>query len=213
MLIISGANYRFKFFAKKLKNQCEKLKYDYKIYDLGGLGFGENFQIDDYNFKTFGYYEVVNESTGWCSRALHKPELILKSNYQGTIAYMDADAMPVQRFDEIENYNYDIGITVRGPSETCLKLGRINAGVVFIKNTSKKEQFLEEWRRLTIELKNDQIALNRIVENNKKYNIKEFPASIYNYYYFPKNPSKKVKIYHFKSEKEIRYKFPFKKYI
>lgn len=206
MLIVSSADKRFSNFANKLKRQCEKLKYNLKMYDLGGLNFGEPARISNDCFVKNGYYKIMNSKNGWCSRALHKPEIIKRTEFKDFLVYMDSDAFPVNKFDEIKNYDFDIGVTERNEDEKSKELGRINAGVMFFRNTKNTYEFLQEWSYLTQEIKNDQLALNTIVES-EKYKIKKFPTNIYNYYYFPKVPEHEVKIYHFKSASEVRSEF------
>lgn len=207
MLIVSSADKRFSNLASHLRSQCKRVGYSLAMYDLGDLGFGTPMTITNETFVELGYYKVMNPDSGWCSRALHKPEVIRRTEFEGTLAYMDADAFPVARFDEIEEHDFDIGVTVRDKSEEYGKMGRINAGVMFLKNTTGMKEFVREWGLLTAELGNDQVALNKTIDTGK-YNVKEFPTKIYNYYYFPEKPGPEVKIYHFKSKPEVRSEFP-----
>lgn len=177
------------------------------MYDLGELGFGTPMKVDHETFVELGYYKVMNPDSGWCSRALHKPDVVQRTQFCGVMAYMDADAFPVSRFDEVEEIDFDIGVTVRDKTEEYGRLGRINAGVMFFRNTAGMHEFVEQWRQATTELGNDQVALNQIIDTGR-YKVAEFPTRIYNYYYFPKKPGPEVKIYHFKSLPEIRSEFP-----
>ena len=176
------------------------------MYNLGGLDFGEYINLTNETFVKSGYYKIMNPKNGWCSRALHKPEIIKKTQFEDVMVYMDADAFPISKFEEIKNYDFDIGVTVRNKNENFKELGRINAGVIFFRNTKNTHKFLEEWSDLTKKIENDQVALNSIISSNK-YKVVEFPTNIYNYYYFPEVPCNDVKIYHFKSSFEVRSEF------
>lgn len=176
------------------------------MYDLGGLGFGTPMAVSNTTFVKSGYYKVMNPDSGWCSRALHKPEVIRRTEFDGVMVYMDADAFPVAPINEIEAHDFDIGVTVRDKNEEYGKMGRINAGVIFFRNTPGMKAFLKKWSSLTENLGNDQIALNRTIETGT-YKVTEFPTRIYNYYYFPERPGPEVKIYHFKSLPKIREEF------
>lgn len=189
-----------------LKDKCSELNYNCKFYDLGGLGFGESFEINNESFTKFGFYKVMNETSGWCSRALHKPEIIMKTEFDDVLVYMDSDAYPVSRFDEICDEEFDIGVTVRRNGEKYGNLGRINAGVIFFRNTKKAHEFICRWSEKTKTIKNDQIALNDEISTGR-YKVHEFPTDIYNYYYFPEAPDDNVKIYHFKSAPNVRSEF------
>lgn len=203
-MIVTGGDKRFLPFVQNLSRWCHRLQYPLKIYDLGDLGFGEPFQVTDPTFVEKGYYRIMNPKSGWCSRAIHKPALLESAiQFDSTIIYLDADAFPVTRIDEIESYNFDIGVTVRHEKTN---LGRVNAGVLFLKNTENTKVFLRQWRELTKEIGNDQVALNQILQDTTA-TVMEFPTKIYNYYYFPEKPTPDVKIYHFKSSPEIRTEF------
>ena len=176
-----------------------------KVYDLGGLGFGEQLTVYDDSFINNGYYNIMNSKSGWCSRGLHKPQMILNTKFDNMLVYMDSDAYPVSRFDEINTLDFDVGVTVRD-GENYGKMSRINAGVIFFKNTVKSHEFMLSWRNRTIEINNDQIALAEEVATGN-YKILELPTRIYNYYYFPEPPDENVKIYHFKSAIGVRNEF------
>lgn len=204
MIVITGANYKFEFFAITFVKMCNRIGYVPSVYDLGGLSFGNPMTVDDTTFQKSGYYHVMDGQSGWCTRALHKPDIIghaLNSASDDIITYMDADAFPVSNFDEVLQYDFDIGVTVRNEFENVGKLGRINAGVLFFRKSA--EPFISEWKKLTMDLKNDQVALNKMV-NSGKFKVKEFPTRVYNYYYFPEAPVPEVKIYHFKSASDVR---------
>ena len=175
------------------------------MYDLGGLGFGEPLVINDENFINHGYYHVMNPKSGWCSRGLHKPQMILKTKFNDILAYMDSDAHPVARLDELKTEDFDVAVTVRD-NEDYGRMSRINAGVMFFRNTAKSREFILSWKDRTIKIGNDQIALAEEVATGN-YKILELPTRIYNYYYFPSVPDQNVKIYHFKSAVGVRDEF------
>jgi len=199
MKIITAANKKYDKFLKILESQSNKLNYDIEVYDLGDLGRGIPSYVTDESFiKTGNYCQVRGP---WWSKALHKPIIVEKALNQDPIVYMDADAFPVRRFDEIWDTEFDIAVTLRDTNENIQMLSPINAGVVFFSPSA--QEAVQEWRHFTNLMNNDQLALAKIIKN-PKYNIKKLPAYIYNYYKFPEKPPNDVAIYHFKGDPCIR---------
>ncbi len=202
MILVTAANKKFAPFVKKSIDQAEKLGYTYRIYDLGDLGFGIPFPIQDSHFKTHGYYSTIHKT--WKTKALHKPDIIMDALSLGEfVVYLDADAVVIDEIDEVIG-NYDVGVTIRRSGELENEplpahktiMGQINAGVIFFNPTENTKKFVKEWKILTEKVKNDQLALNQINKSNIK--LQKFPAEIYNFYYFPENPDK-AKILHYKN--------------
>jgi len=144
------------------------------------------------------------------------------------LIYIDGDAFVINDIDELLDYDFDIGVTVR-LDDKIIKLSRnlgiktyINAGVIFFKTDSNKIQlFLNEWIE---EIKDtsgfwlDQTALNNLISkadkkifskdycegilriSNTEIKIKTFPCEIYNKIEMKKgfNP-KYTKILHFRA--------------
>jgi hypothetical protein len=116
--------------------KCKEFGYKFKVYDLGGLGFG--IPIDDPRLTS--EFRIMRYSI--------KPELILKtlnSTDEEFVVWIDGDAMLVERIDELEaDDSFDVGVTVR-PSVVKKKSNYINAGVLFFKNNAASKHFLQEW--------------------------------------------------------------------
>lgn len=203
-MIITAANHQFKFHIQQFIIHCNQLNYEYEIYDLGKLNIGRYFPVKNKLFQEQGYYNHVNNR--WKTKALHKPGIIKNALSFTNLTYMDSDAFPIARFDEVFDHDFDLGVTIR-PEEGSI-LGKINAGVIFVKPSAIN--LIDEWIELTEILGNDQLALNKIYQS-KKYNIKEFPTSIYNYYYFPDVPNKDVKIVHFKTSNKRAFMLNYSK--
>jgi hypothetical protein len=200
MLVVSAADGRFKLFAHQLARRCRLLGYRTKIYDLGGLGFGEHFTVTDRCFVENGWYNVAHPEIQWMTRALHKPAVVRDALAAGEdVTYLDADALPVARFDEVWDAPFDICLTARGEDEHTPRLGRINAGVMFFRNSPTGVDAVRRWGAETAAVGNDQLGLSRIGGTTT------VPTRIYNYYYFPDKPPAGVKILHFKGEKRRLY--------
>jgi hypothetical protein len=201
MHFLLAANAKHKSFVVQCLNSLNALAYHWTIFDLGGLGFGRPFPIEDETFNQHGYYKTTY--TKRRSIGLHKPQVIAeflnqKSNREDgdLVVYLDADTFVRGRIDEIMG-QYDIGVTVRQPSE-WVQEGKINAGVIFFRRTLFTKLFLDRWILQTRLLGNDQEALNSLLLS-PTCTVAEFPTSVYNWYYFPTKPPAEVKILHFKS--------------
>jgi len=204
MLFLLAANERLKPFVTQCLKSLDALGYQWIIFDLGGLGFGEPYPIQDDTFNTCGYYKTSFKR--YASRGMHKPQLIMEfiKNFSVSesklVVYLDADTFVRQRIDEIVEA-YDVGVTVRHPREWKLE-GKSNAGVMFFRATKQTHLFLQQWICATQTFGNDQKALNSLLAN-PPCSIREFPARIYNWYYFPKPPPMDAKILHFKNSSRL----------
>jgi nucleotide-diphospho-sugar transferase len=193
-----AANHRLKTVAQRCVRSLDDLDYRRTVFDLGGLGFGESFPVEDPTFQAEGYYPT--HFTKWHSRAMHKPRLILNflPKVKDFLVYLDADTFVRRPIGEIEG-DYDVGVTVRRLYEQRQAvLGRVNAGVVFLNRTAAAFKFVERWVAETEKAGNDQVALNKLVDRGG-LRIRLFPTDIYNWYYFPDVPTPDAKILHFKT--------------
>ena len=135
-IVTAGSNtYAYHKTINFCKENAEKFGYDMKIFDLGGLGFGD----------------IVTDRR--CESAIRqpkiamKPELILKVlRYStGTLAWIDGDAILIRPIDDIEkDDSFDVGVTVR-PKARVKKTQYINAGIIFVKCNKAAEWFLNWW--------------------------------------------------------------------
>jgi hypothetical protein len=238
MIIVTCANndvakghfqdeFRFSKVISTTARNAERFGYGVEIYDLGDLGMGTPFRVEDEYFLTHGYYEREAIS-GYKSKSLFKPALMKKcltKNKQLT-AYLDGDAELRRPIDGVISDDYDIGVTLRDRSEMETEwyeehqaiVKYVNAGVIFFNYTEAALDFIDRWEKLTDEVGNDQMALNKlacptelpepgsihVVDNVR---VKFFPCVQYNYYYFYELFPWRARIMHFKGS--IRYCYPF----
>lgn len=139
------------------------------IFDLGGLGMGQRWDVKDANFLREGVYW---RDGGWPTKAIHKPGILLdlitqRPSDESHYVYLDADAIPLDRLD-LPHQDFDVGVTWRPHAERKPEghpyhtyLGCVNAGVVFFRGAARP--FLEEWTRRTLLARNDQYALNSMI--------------------------------------------------
>lgn len=246
MIILTGANrdkptndkgevrtdtkFTFGDVIRRTEIKAASLGYITDIYDLGQLGFGEPFSVEDTTFSEKGYYEkeVIK---GYKSKSLFKPKLVKHclDKHQKTVIYLDGDALLRKSISEIDTDDYDVGVTLRHPSEMegewhkdHFEIAKyVNAGVIFFRNTPGTRHFLEHWDILTDEVGNDQMALNKLscpdhypkngeVIELDGVKIKYFPGEIYNYYHFKELSSTPAKILHFKGVVRDLYPFTLK---
>jgi hypothetical protein len=243
MIILTGANsdlarldtgavrddikFRFSSVIRKTIKKAEEFGYTAQVYDLGTLGMGKPFRVEDQTFVEKGHYEreVVK---GYKSKSLFKPAMVKAclKEHQDLTVYMDGDAELRDCIDEIDSGDYDIGVTLRDKLELEGEwyeehmdiVKYVNAGVIFFNATPATTRFLDEWEQLTEEVGNDQMALNRLtcpddypeigsVEILNGVRVKYFSCLRYNYYYFDEKYPSGVKIMHFKGT--VRHLYPF----
>jgi len=207
--------------------------YGYKpvVYDLGTLGIGEPYYVEDEYFRAKGIY-VKEVKKGYKTRALFKPGMVKKclSEHDDLVAYLDGDALLCDNINEIATDDYDIGVTLRRLEE--LKnpwhqkhfeiVKYLNAGVIFFNATKAAMDFTDNWGKVTQSVGNDQKALNQLacpdtypeeysVHTINKTRIKYFPCKKYNFYYFKMGLEPNIKILHFKGSERHFYPFDWKK--
>ncbi len=241
MIILTGANtdkakndsgkvykkFSFSGVIKETIRQAEKFGYKPVVYDLGSLGIGEPFHIEDKVFAEKGYYSTETQK-GYKSKSLFKPEMVMDclTKHKDFTAYLDGDATLYGSIDEVVGDDYDIGVTLRKASEMegewyekhidIIKF--VNAGVIFFNPTRATFEFLDKWHQVTHEVGNDQRALNQLVCPEKcpqphsihvmnGVRIKYFPCEQYNYYLFNQGLEPDIKILHFKGD--VRQYYPF----
>lgn len=201
------------------------------VYDLGSLGIGKPFNVNDETFNDKGYYEREVKK-GYKSKSLFKPKMVKMclEEYNEFTVYLDGDAQLCSNIDEITEDDYDIGVTLRDSFEfksdwykEHFKIVKyLNAGVIFFNNTPEAKSFISKWQTLTEDVGNDQMALNQLacpenyplaysVHNINGVRVKYFPCSKYNFYYFNKQLAADIKIMHFKGSVRHFYPFDWKK--
>lgn len=219
--------FRFSSVIKKTVKKAEEFGYTAEVYDLGTLGMGKPFRVVDQSFIEKGYYEREVVS-GYKSRSLFKPAMVKAclAEHQDLIVYIDGDAELRDSIDEIDSGDYDIGVTLRDKLEFTTEWYKkysdivkfVNAGVIFFNATPATAKFLDEWERVTQEVGNDQMALNKLtcpvqypeigsIEIINGVRVKYFSCMQYNYYYFNEKYPSGVKIMHYKGI--VRHFYPF----
>jgi hypothetical protein len=203
--------FSFKKVIQNTVNKAEELGYASVVYDMGELGMGEPFPVENVT-----------------SNALFKPIIVKEcmKMQDDIVVYIDGDAQLVDSIDEIAEDDYDIGVTLREYSEVDNDWYRanfqwmkyINAGVIFFRPTEATKEFIELWHKTTEEVGDDQVALNRLacpddypeagsIATIQGVRIKFFPCKHYNYYYFKERLVDNIKIMHFKGP--VRHFYPF----
>lgn len=213
MKILTAGNKDFKPLILKSLEKIKEFNYESVVYDLGGLGFGKEFKVDEKDFNRPKVSPVP---------ATFKPKIIKdcleNMKKDRTLVFLDGDAFLMKNIDEIEYDNYDIGITVRTEHEVkrykdYRPKGSINSGVIFLRNTKITMEFIDAWIDKTLEENSDQISLNSLLgdcvdvlkydETIRKDGLKDglkvklFRTTVYNNYY-PDFDIDKTKIRHLK---------------
>ena len=247
MIILTGANtdysksdrtgkpdpkikFSFKAVISETVRKANECGYKPVVYDLGSLGMGETYHVEDETFASKGYYskEVIQ---GYKSKSLFKPGMVRKciEEHNEPTVYLDGDAKLCDSIDEVLSDDYDVGVTLRDFSElenewhqehfNIVKF--INAGVIVFNPTQATKTFLETWEQTTNELGNDQMALNKLlcpesypdaysIVRQNGVRIKFFPCKKYNFYYFDEGLESDIKIMHFKGPVRRYYPFDWK---
>lgn len=225
--------FRFRKVISTTARNAGRFGYGVQIFDLGNLGMGTPYRVEDEHFVRMGHYE--REAVGgYKSKSLFKPSLMRKcltGNRQLT-AYLDGDAELRRPIGEVISDDYDIGVTLRDRSEMETDWYReyqavvkyLNAGVIFFNYTDATFGFIDRWEKLTDEMGNDQMALNQLACPNHYpdpysvhvidgVRVKYFPCAEYNFYYFYELLPNQARIMHFKGDIRPIYPFTWYKYL
>jgi hypothetical protein len=223
LIIVTCSNAHTKLILERSLAQNTASGYEVCAYDLNGeLGSGPRFDSALPILPKSDPFSAIIEPEQFKGKLPCKPQLIrraLKDLHQ-FIAYMDADAFAIRRFDEVNTGDYDVGVTMRRPEErgsTCwpLHYGFINAGVMFFNHTPATFMFIDLWEKEMAHqsTSSDQKGLNSLVlqatdltQYDKVFNwngirIKVFKCDDYNFYYWPQEPLPKTKILHAKTDR------------
>jgi len=226
-------NFSFRGVIQETIKKANECGYKPVVYDLGSLGIGKPFsqKIKDKTFATKGYYEKEVRK-GYKSKSLFKPEIVkvCMEEHNDLTVYLDGDALLCDNIDNIVADDYDIGVTLRAPSELSGAwyeehfdiVKYVNAGVIFFNPTPATKNFLDVWQTTTKEVSNDQKALNQLtcpdqypeaysIHTINDVRVKYFPCETYNYYYFNEKYEPGIKIMHFKGPVRNYYPFDWKK--
>ena len=178
--IVLACDKNLKGFADHQISKLTEFGYSYSFYDLGGVGYGEEFKIDSNDIKKIDGFV----------RCHFKPKVIKKTlEEHDKVIYLDVDAV-MNRPLEIE-WDFDIGVTIRTAEEVIKysnndNVGAINTGVIFFKKSDGVMHFLDQWIEMLDSKTIEQNAFNRLIRGTP-LKVKKFPTLLYNNYYTTSN--------------------------
>lgn len=139
MLVVTAGSgqYPYHLTIEYCRDRCEEYGYNFKVYELGGLGYG--IPVDDVR---------CIDGISRLFRIALKPELILETlleTEEKTVLWIDGDATLIKPVDELdEDDTWDIGITIR-PARKRKKTEYLNAGIFFAKRNDAGIGFMQQW--------------------------------------------------------------------
>jgi hypothetical protein len=111
--------------------------YETDVYDVGDLGYGTPYPLHFFDNLP------VEKKIKIC---LTKPSVVLEhfeNDGSGeTLVYLDGDAFILDNIDEIEDEDYDVGLTYKGGRREQY----VNAGVFWLRPTDAALAFMYWWR-------------------------------------------------------------------
>ncbi len=163
MIIVSLADSNYKTRLLVSIKQSELFGYKTRIYDMGGLGFGIKYNISEEIKKL-----SLRKTAKIC---LSKPAIMLDAleNTDETVIFLDADAFLVDHIDELEEDNYDVGLTYKGGKKNTY----LNAGVVFLKQNNNAIRFLNMWLDKIRNVKQDKDTIDNPARIGDNYYLND----------------------------------------
>ena len=138
MLVVTAGNtmYDYKKTILYCGAACARFGYKTRVYDLGGLGFGQ--KVSDPRCESRFRSIVYSQKPGLILNAMDHAEP------NELVAWIDGDATLIAPIDELEDHAFDVAITVR-PKVNRRKTSYINAGVFFVQNNERGRGFVQHW--------------------------------------------------------------------
>lgn len=205
--MVTAGDKNYRRFVDTCVDYVNQAGYNIIVYDLGDLGIGKPF---------VGRFSDKKSAKIPCKPRIIQEALKLVDD-NDIVVWIDSDALISERIDELENINFDIGVTIRNAKNNTEHGAPINAGVVFVKKTSNTLSFLTKWIEQSDNGVSDQVELNKIcsvVMNDlnttvirETAKVRVFPATVYNNFHFHKKSQPMAKIKHYKSK--LRHLYPF----
>lgn len=174
----------------------------------------------------FTYSDVIR----WDFYMRQKPRslLDLTDRVEGNVVWLDDDAIVIERFDELFDHEFDVGVTLRSQyDERKQEISALNAGVLFFNCSSGRiRSFVRAWLNridgIDLTKHREQIALTDVVKggNSQIYTeyyatseitvgdtnltVRTFPCRRYNYAALPGGIDPSVnKILHFRGSSTL----------
>lgn len=160
-VILTAGDDKFADLISISLSQIKRMGYRAKIYDLGGLGIGQEYHkptevtLRDSSVPWDQKIRATRKSSKRQWRlnrkapAPWKPELIKfamdSSDHWEHMLWLDGDAVITEPIHEIFRGDYDIALTLRH-TQGSLPISRyLNTGIVVVRNTPKAREFMERW--------------------------------------------------------------------
>lgn len=191
--IVTAGDANFKAMILEALERVSRFGYTAAVFDLGGLGFGEPLQVRDGDLNRAIFIP--------CTFKVNAVRQALASGASDYYVWMDADAILVDRIDEVFTGNYDVGLTERDSAEQKKHahkpmVGRINSGVMIFRNSAKLPALLDRWQAASVQFNSDQHGMNHLLDTETSVTFRLFPNRIYNNYYTDvKTPGMKIRHY------------------
>lgn len=204
MIVVTAGTAEYRPIIEKQALQCRALGYEHRIYDLGGLGIGQPFEVREADLKP-----SIGDSL---PPATFKPRLLMRNFVPGQIVcWLDGDCLPLRSFEPFSVS--DAAVTLRPAAEIeqsgVRSLDYLNSGVVWIRNLD----FAAEWLRQSEMLNSDQDglidavapafkkrqwinALGKTIITPLGFRVKVLDAMQWNCWHLP--PKAETRILHFK---------------
>lgn len=215
MLIVQAGTREFAPMLRENKARCERFGCRVCMCDLGGLGWGEPFDLLP------GEMSHPDSDKAFPVSSLFKPRLLSAAMRHAApdeiVAWIDADAIVIRGIGALDSLDFDVAVTLREPEHVGKShpySNYLNAGVVFVRKTEAGCAFLTEWQVLCATIPNDQAALNEAVapgwtlaqwlssygrtHETGGVKIHVLPAAEWNYSDFNRAPGPQARILHFK---------------
>ena len=163
MIVVTAGTGEYRDIITEQRRRCARWGYEHRVYDLGGLGFGEPFQVRAGDLKPTIGGDTLPPATfkadlvGMAMREAKENEIV---------CWLDGDCLPLTEF-EPHMPRESVGVTLRPKPEIGGSknpaLDYLNSGVVWIRINFEGREFLRDWLVASKEMRTDQGALNQCI--------------------------------------------------
>lgn len=154
MLVVTAGTSEYRGIIDAQGRICDTLRYKRIVFDLGGLGIGEKYEVPSDDLRG-----VIGDSM---PPTTFKPRLLSEQfRPHATMCWLDGDCLPLREF--YPEGNWDVAVTLRPKDEIgqsgIMNTDFLNAGVVWVRSID----FVNSWIAKAAEIGNDQGALNQLI--------------------------------------------------
>ena len=161
VIVVTGGTTEYRQIVDAQARKCAQFGYKHLIFDLGGLGIGEPYEVEREDLEPTVNGDSLPPAT-FKAHLVQRGLGVAKPNE--SVCWLDADCIPLRGFEP--SGSWDAAVTLRPAPEIGLSnnpaLDYLNSGVVWFRDNCKGRSLCVTWGILSGQMGTDQGALNQM---------------------------------------------------